>query len=228
MTIVLFLATPASAHHFWIDKDGNEFIVSRGKISERSDSYDPSCIKEILAYGSDGTLLRTDRVDKPNQVRFTTPTAPAMATATSQWGYRVKTTEGKKMMTREEALSKGLTVLSAFFSTHFVKSLFTAACPVGRAVGQKFEIILFQNPLAPTGSDFFQVQLIYDGKPLPGASIFTQNDDKSITDENGMARIPLPGKKPFLIYSKHWVEAKDRQDIDRLVFTTFLSIVSDK
>ena len=220
----LCLAGSASAHHFWIDQEGNEFVVKRGMFSERIDTYDTSCVKEVKAYGKDGSVLEISRNDKADQVRFSTSTEPSMAVATSEWGYRVMTTEGKKFLTRKQALSKGLTVINAFFSTQFVKTIFLPDGPFEQPVGQKFEMVPVQNPLAKTDSDTFQVQLLYDGEPLSGAPIFIPNGEKMSTDEKGMARIPFSKDKPLLIYSKHWVEAKDRTDIDRIVFRTFLTV----
>ena len=227
MAAGLILANSANAHHFWIDQEGNEFVVKRGMFPERIDTYDTSCVKEVKAYGKDGSVLEISRNDKPDQVRFSTSTEPSMAVATSKWGYRVMTTEGKKFLTRKQALSKGLTVINAFFSIQFVKTIFSPDTPIGQPVGQKFEIVPLQNPLASSTGNSFQVQVLYDGEPLPKTPIFGCDGEKWITDKDGLAHISLTPKKSFLIYSKHWVEAEGRTDIDRLVFRTFLTTGSD-
>ena len=229
LIIAIFFALPgpANAHHFWIDQEGNEFLVRRGMFSERVDAYDTSCVKGVKAYGADGSVLRITRYDKPDQVCFATPTPPAMALATSEWGYRVMTTEGKKFLTRKQALSKGLTVINAFFSTQFAKTIFSPDCPIGQPIGQKFEIVPLQNPLASSTGNSFQVQVLYDGKPLPKAPIFGRDGKKWTADKDGLALISLSPKRSLLIYSKHWVEAEGRKDIDRLVYRTFLTAGPD-
>lgn len=220
----LLMALPVHAHHLWVERSGNDYQVVRGMLSERSDPYDTGCVKMVAAYASNGQPLAIERTDDQKQVRFTSPSPVAMAVVTSQWGYRVKTTQGKKFMTRAQAQDAGLNVLTAFFSTHCAKSLFGAVASIDRPVGLPFEFVPLENPGEVPEKTALRVKLLFDGNPLPGVAIFTENGQKSTTDENGIAEIQRPETGPWLIYSRHWIDATDRQDIDRLLFTTFLTV----
>lgn len=224
MIAALLMAMPVHAHHLWVERSGNDYKVVRGMLSERSDPYDTGCVKTVAAYAGNGQPLAIERTDGQKQVRFTSPSPVAMAVVTSHWGYRVKTTQGKKFMTRAQALDAGLNVLMAFFSTHCAKSLFAAVASVDRPVGLPFEIVPLENPGELPEETVLRVKLLFDGNPLPGVAILTETGEKFVTDDHGIARIQRPEKGPWLIYSRHWIDAKDRQDIDRLLFTTFLTV----
>ena len=47
--------TSSFAHHLWVQKVDGVYAVCRGTINERLDSYNPSCVKQILASSPDGT-----------------------------------------------------------------------------------------------------------------------------------------------------------------------------
>ena len=221
---VIAVAVPvAHAHHLWLIRGDDGYVVARGTL-ERIDPYDPGCIKEIRAYADDGRVVPVQRIDERHRVYFMPDKPVAMVTVTSEWGYRVNTTKGKKFMTRGEAQDAGLHVLDAFFSTHCAKSLFCSVTPVDKPVGMKFEIVPLEDPYRTTPGTDLPVKLLFDGKPLAGVSIFTDNGEEVETDENGIARLRKSANVRQLIYSRHRIAAVDRGDLDYLVFTAFLTI----
>lgn len=219
----LLLASQAYAHHLWVMKADDGYVIARGILSQRIDAYKPDCVKEVKAYRADGSELAIQRSDEKDRVVFKSETPVAMAAVTSKWGHRVNTTKGKKFMTRKEAQKQGLHVLNAFFSTHYAKSLIHPVSPVGKSVGMKFEIVPLEDPFQAAPGAEIPFKLLFDGKPLAGSSMFTADGQKKQTDESGIARIPMSKNDRLLIYSRHRIDLENQEDLDYLIFTTFLT-----
>lgn len=223
MLPVLLLSVPAFGHHLWVSAEDGVYMVNRGIISERTDAYDSDCVKEIKAYAEDGEPLSVERINKAEQVRFQTEAPAAMASVVSKWGDRVNTTRGKKLMSRSEAEEAGLTVISAFFSTHFSKALFKPSDQNTRPLGLKFEIVPLDNPLAARPGEAVSFKLLFDGKPLSQAAVYTLDDREIKTDKNGVARIAFEKNGTHLLYASHQSPAKNDSGLDYLNFMTFLT-----
>jgi hypothetical protein len=219
---VLLLTAPASGHHLWVSVDDGDYAVNRGLISERTDAYNPACVQEIKAYGQDGEPLSVERINEAEQVWFKTGAPAALAVVMSKWGDRVNTTRGKKLMSRSEAEKAGLTVISAFFSTQFSKTLFKPSDRNQEPLGMQFEIVPQQCPLTAKPGEPVSFLVRFKGKPLSDTAIYTQGDREIRTDENGVARIAFDKSGKQLIYAKHERPAKAGTELDYLKFMTFL------
>ncbi|MFW5971689.1 MAG: DUF4198 domain-containing protein [Desulfovermiculus sp.] len=220
----MFVCVPAWGHHLWIEPaEDNAWLVVRGLIAERMDEYDPECVQEIQAYGEQGEELDVERQDLEDQVRFTASKDLAMATVWSKWGYRVNTTKGKKLITRKEAESKGLKVLSAFYSTQYAKSLFHWNRKANKPTGLRFEIIPLQNPLQAEPGTPIEVQVLFDAKPLADATLYTAQGEEKSTDAQGMAQVEVPREDIALLYAKHRIDVEGDARKDFEVFRTFLT-----
>ena len=93
-------------------------------LGERIDSYNPFCVTHISAKSPDGTAVSIARTNEKERVVFTAKEKPAIVLVTSEWGDRVNTTRGKKLINRQAAEAAGLNVVSAFTSTQFSKTMF--------------------------------------------------------------------------------------------------------
>ena len=219
---VLFLAAPAFGHHLWVSVDDGDYVVNRGFVPERTDPYDPASVQTIRAFAEDGEPLSVARINEDEQVRFKTEVPAALASVISKWGDRVNTTRGKKLMSRSEAEKAGLTVISAFFSTQFSKTLFKSSNRNLKPLGMKFEIVPQQCPLSKKPGEPISFLVIFNGKPLSDTAIYTKDDREIYTDENGVARIAFDKSGKQLIYAKHKRPAKADTELDYLKFMTFL------
>lgn len=224
MLPVLLLSVPAFGHHLWVSVDDEEnYAVKRGIISARTDAYDPARVQEIKAYAENGEPLTVQRINEAEHVRFKTSAPAALASVVSKWGDRVNTTRGKKLMSRSEAEKAGLTVISAFFSTQFSKTLFKPSDKNLKPLGMKFEIVPLESPLAARPDEAVSFKLLFDGKPLGQAAIYTLDEREIKTDQNGVARIDFGKSGKQLIYAKHRRPAESDTDLDYLKFMTFLT-----
>lgn len=223
MLPVLLLTAPALGHHLWVSVEDGSYTVNRGVISERTDAYDPACVKNVKAYAKDGRPLSVKRLNKAEEVVFQTDAPAALASVVSQWGDRVNTTRGKKLMSRAEAEKVGLTVISAFFSTQFAKTLFQSSDRNLEPLGLKFEIVPLDNPMAAGPDEAVSFALLLDGRPLGQAAIYTQDNREIKTDQNGVAHIAFEKKGVHLLYASHRCPAENDSKLDYLKFMTFLT-----
>lgn len=216
-------ATFSFAHYLWVNEMNNGYSVCRGSSVERIESYDTTRVKQISAQAPDGTGLTITRENKNGQVVFTVNGKPALVAVTSEWGDRVNTTRGKKFMNRQAAEAEGLTVVSAFVSTQFSKTLFAPSASNCQSLGLKFEIIPLTDPMTSMPGKPVAFKLLFDGQPLSGISIFTNNDRESETDENGVAQFSFEKRGVHLLYATHQTPAGKNSDLDFLKFMTFLT-----
>lgn len=225
ITSLLFLFTgQAFGHHLWVTPADGGYQVARGIFGDRTDPYDPVCVKQINAYAPDGSKIPVQRSDQETGVIFsiTSEKTPAIIAVTSEWGDRVNTTRGKKLINRKAAEAQGLTVISAFFSTQYSKTLFTSPDQITTPLGLKFEIVPLTDPLSGSAEEKPRFKLLFDGEPLANASVYTHDDREVETDENGIARIGFEKNGIRLIYAKHTTPAGEDSDLDYLQFMTFL------
>lgn len=221
---VMWVASPPSfAHYLWVQEVDGAYAVCRGTIGERIDPYNPSCVTQISAKAPDGTGLTTTRTNEKKRVVFTTNEKPAIAAVTSEWGDRVNTTRGKKLMNRQAAEAAGLTVVNAFTSTQFSKTLFAPSEISTRSLGLRFELVPLTDPMTMAPRTPAAFKLFFDGRPLAGISIFTNHDQESKSDANGVAKFAFEKRGVHLLYATHQVPAEEDSGLDFLKFMTFLT-----
>lgn len=213
----------ASAHHLWVVEKDGDYAVCRGHIGESMDPYDPSCVTDISALAADGSEVSITRTDEKNQAVFEAAQQPALVTVISAWGDRVNTTRGKKLMSREKAETEGLTVISAFTSTQYSKTLFAPSKVSTRTLGMKFELVPLVDPTVLATGRGLKIKLLFDGQPLEGVSVFTNHHQESTTDKNGVAEVVFEETGIQLLYAIHKIPAPEDSDLDFLKFMTFLT-----
>lgn len=221
---VIMACQAAFAHHLWIEKSAEgQYAVVRGVLPDRADAYDPDCVEDVKAFGKNGQAIPVKRIDEKDKVIFKADEKASMAAAYSKWGYRVNTTSGKRLMGRKQAKEEGLTVLSAFFSTHYTKSLFAPSDAAKKCAGLRFEILPLKDPMRAKPGDEIAFKVLFDEKPLSGLSLYTQNGDTATTDAGGTARLTIPDSDKVLLYARHRIDVKGDDQKDYEIYTTFLT-----
>jgi uncharacterized GH25 family protein len=215
-------ATFSFAHNLWVQEVDGVYAVCRGTIGERLDPYNPSCVTQISAKTPDGTGLSIIRKNEKERVVFTTNKKPALVAVVSEWGDRVNTTRGKKLMSRRAAEAAGLTVVNAFVSIQFSKTLLASSVFNFQPLGLKFELVPFTDPMTLTPGVPAAFKLLFDGRPLDGISILTNFDQESKTDAKGMAQFSFEKSGVHLLYATYQIPAEKDSGLDFLKFMTFL------
>ncbi|MBY4675245.1 DUF4198 domain-containing protein [Marinobacterium arenosum] len=90
-----------------------------------------------------------------------------------------------------------------------------------RAIGQRIEIVLLQNPYLLKTGDELTAQVLFEGKPLPGKAVtaYHANEQGVVssyikhTDDNGMASFSLTGSGSWLLRLMHLLPCRDQSDV---------------
>jgi hypothetical protein len=167
--------------------------------------------------------VTVERIAEADRVRFKSHGDPAVITVVCDWGFRVNTTQGKRLMTRQQAQDQGLRVLSAFFSTQFCKTLFADGPAATLPAGLDFEIIPLKSPFQLETGAALPLKLMFNGKPLADAMVTIDHPaGQSTTDADGLAEI-IVGDQGFQVISVgHQVPTPGDPEKDFHRYTTFL------
>ncbi len=136
-----------------------------------------------------------------------------MAVVVSQPGFSSKTTEGYKQGKTRKDLKE---VLSCSYSEKFSKALFTVGKAGGnafsRTLGHSLEIVPLQDPSAMKVGEVMSVRVLFQGKPLPSATVSGVyagfSDDpgtfaySTTTNKEGIAKVKLIHNGPWLLLVK--------------------------
>ena len=223
LTAGWMMASTALAHHLWVMEAEDAYVVCRGMINERIDPYAPACVTQISAMADDGENLPILRMDEKERVTFKTDEKPVITTVVSEWGDRVNTTRGKKLMNRQAAEASGLTVISAFISTQYSKTLFASSDLNLKPLGMKFEIVPLADPITIAPGKPVAFKLLFEGRPLAEVSVFTNHTQEFKTDANGVGLLSFEKKGMYLLYAKHKLPAANDPYLDYMQFMTFLT-----
>jgi uncharacterized GH25 family protein len=213
------------AHHLWIAKTDDGYEIARGMAPERRDKYNPGRVKEFWAYGPNGPAIPAEnirRIDGSERVRFRVSEPVSMAGVSCDWGYRVNTTEGKKLMTKQEAEKAGFKVVGSFFSTQFAKVVFQDGDRVEKPIGMKFEMVPLESPTKVSPDGELAVRVLFDGKPMENVSIFSREGGEWKTGKDGIGRVKPAAKGLNLLSARHKVPVQGDPDKDYHLYTTFL------
>jgi len=218
------LATSSSAHDLWIAKEENAFIVARGHAPDRIDEYNPLCVKEVKGFDAHGKAVSLVGEPERHRYRFRADGSVSLISLQCDWGYRVTTTEGKKLMSREQAVHEGFRVINSFFSTQFLKAVVSGGEVVTTAVGMRLELVPLKNPFEISPGEKLPLRLLYEGNPLTDTDIVSHAGEAVKTNDSGIAAVTISNGKNDLFSARFIVPAEHRSDIDYHQCMTFLAI----
>ncbi len=221
---VMAFILPAHAHHLWVaPDDSGAYVVSRGHAPDKTEAYDPAAVTAMTAFDAQGGPMTVERIDDADRVRLRTDSAPAVVTVVCDWGYRVNTTQGKRLITRQQAQDQGLRVLSTFFSTQFCKTLFADGPAATRSAEMTFEIIPLKSPFQLTPGELLPFRLMFNDRPLADAVVTVDHPaDRVTTDSDGIGGIKIGDHGLQVISVSHQVPTPDDPEKDYHRYTAFL------
>ncbi|MFP4398313.1 MAG: DUF4198 domain-containing protein [Desulfonatronovibrio sp.] len=211
------------AHHLWVDASSEGFLVKRGILPDDVHDYDPSFVTDIRMIDRNARELSFQKIDGPKGVMLKTEEKPELVIVTCKWGNRVNTPEGKKFMSRKEALDKGIQVESSFTSTQFSKTYFPPYNTWTKAMGLPLEILPLEEFQYHQDNNLLPVKILFQDTPLSESMVRLRPGDVNIkTNEQGIAQIPLSEKGPYTIIAFHTVPEDDNPEIDYRQFMSFI------
>jgi nickel transport protein len=221
MLSILISTSTVFGHHLWIIQDGDGYMVARGALPDRLDPYAPTAVKMIKAVDREGGEIPITRIAEKEKALFRAERPPCLAAVRCEWGGRVETTRGKKLMTRQKAEKQGFKVLKAFTSTQTSKTMFAETTAISNPLGLVFEVVPLKSPYRLGPDEPLAVKLLFDGAPLKHAVVSLNDQTRTETDAQGIARFAVKQSGLQLIAAKHIVPVKDNSEIDHLKFMTF-------
>lgn len=223
--VLLFTLVPeVSAHDFWIDRKGKEFLLIYGHGDQREE-FDFSKVKTMKAFGSGGGEIEVRREKKGKGLLLQPVEPPSWILAEIDNGYWSKTIYGWRNLPKRKASR----VVEAIHSFYYSKALMAwndaLQSPISTA---PLDIVLLKNPFELKAGDSLLIKVFYQGKPIAGVEVEGRGHEiVSTTDKDGIAGIRLT-KGQQLISVSHKEALKDDPDADYLSCTATLTFEVEK
>lgn len=223
MLVILLFTQSASAHHLWIEKEGDMFKIAWGHPPE-IDPYEPERVIEVKAFDRKGKEVKLDRKDEKDKVFLSSKGDVSMITLSFEGGFFVTTPEGKKRLTKREAQKTGLQLIDSVYSSQYAKSLFGYSDAVTKPAGMKFEIVPLKNPYVLKPEELLPIKVFFEGRPMEGVPIEIKSNKETVkTKKDGIASIKMSEKGMQFVLAKKRISTQGNPDADYLSFTTVLT-----
>jgi nickel transport protein len=188
LAITLFSASLLYAHDAWVAKDGDVLVVKYGH-GDKIDPYKPAYVKGAKAFNASGKEIAIAITPQETRALLAPAQTPALVLLVFDSGTWVKTSEGHKNVSKREAKD----VISSLKSQKYSKSVWQWNDLFSKPLGGKMELVPLKNPLALKPGDKLPFQVLYEGKPLTGATVAAAGvgKDELKTDANGRAEVAI-------------------------------------
>jgi cobalt/nickel transport system permease protein len=219
VTAVLASTGSASAHEFWIEQKGRDFVLIYGHGTHRED-FDPGKVKTVKAFDGRGKIVDLKKEKKEKALFLSTAETPAVVVVEIDNGYWSKTIYGWKNLPKRQA-SRVVEALRSFnYSSTLVSWGENAPMLLS---GTGLAIVPLKNPFDMKAGDSLAFKVSYQGKPLLGARVEgADHDTVATTDKDGVAQVKL-SKGHNVITLTHKEPLRNDPEADFLSVTATLS-----
>lgn len=183
------LATPASAHDLWIDREGALLTLAYGH--ERSGhegakrlEYKPETVRQAGCYAASG---QEQRVEQVNRYPATLKGDCAATWFLLSSGYWSKTPYGTKNQPKTEAGA----VLDSWLSMEAIKRIDRWGDGLSLPLTKELELVPVANPLILKVGDKLRLRAYFQGKPAAHVTVAYFGKPRGVTGSDGMMNIRL-------------------------------------
>lgn len=143
-------------------------------------------------------------------------------------GFFLRTEDGRSVNTTRAEYPAAKT---ATHNIKFGKALLavgSSGAGYDRRVGHRLELVPKADPFKVTRGGTLDVEVVFDGKPLAGASVIVypeRETDKPLTlktDQSGVAKVPLDRPGTFIIGAEHGADSRHPDLATRDVYAASL------
>lgn len=219
--LVEVTALSVCAHYLWVTPMEKGYAVARGMMPDRFEPYGPEAVKRIRAYDKIGREMSVKTTGEKTRAVFGTAAPPALISVHCDWGHRVNTTQGKKLMDRKTAESQGFRVLESFTSTQTSKTVFADGANLTKPLDMVFELVPVKSPYAKNSEKSLELRLLFEGRPLRNAMVSVGDAFQTKTDSGGSATVPIIGPGWQVVMAKHTVPTPGQAGTDYRQYMTF-------
>lgn len=186
--LLLLKNSVASAHDFWIEQKGQDFLIVFGHGTQREE-FDVSKVKSVKAVDAQGKELSLRKEKKDKGLGIIISGQPAAIMGEVDNGYWSKTIYGWK----EEPKRKASRVVESIRSLFYSRNLLSWNDAVREASrGARLDLIPEQNPFDMKTGDLLPLKVLLNGQPLAKAEAIGGDHAKlGTSDSDGLIRLPL-------------------------------------
>lgn len=180
------LSTPAVAHDYWLERDGNRYVLYQGHRysshqGEERVPYDPAIVQRARCAGDPGTRELPRPAAYP--ARFDGPCAALNVELSS--GYWSQTLTGTVNRPRTDVTG----ALRSWLSQESIKRVDAWTGAVAVPLARGFELVPLNNPLVLKPGDKLRVQAVWQGQPKAGATIAYDGQPRGVTGADGQLNV---------------------------------------
>jgi hypothetical protein len=179
----------AQAHDYWLDTQGDAYVLYRGHRhsghqGEDLVPYDPAIVTRALCAGSDGAV-REMPPSRTYPARIPGPCAAVLVEADSgTWSH---THTG----THQETGNKPKSGTRTWRALESVKRLDTWAPGFGRPISQALEITSPEDPTRVAPGEKLRLLITLAGRPKAGVSVAYDGETRGLTGANGLINLKV-------------------------------------
>jgi uncharacterized GH25 family protein len=184
---VLLGGGQASAHDFWLEREGGIFLLRYGHHGGASLPIDAGKVKSFACRKDKGATenLVGTAVASPKQLSLSA-TCPVLS-AFLDGGFYSLTPDGEKNLPKNKVPD----AVKSWRSRQFAKWIDVRSPLAGQPQGDEFEIVPVTELAKVKTGDKATFRVLLAGKPLPGAILAIDHKPLGETDDNGEARIKI-------------------------------------
>lgn len=216
----MLVSSNALCHSIFVDRHGEKFEVVYGGHGHHTEKYDPSKVKSIKAFRSDGSSISINQSNDGHGVNFGANETPAAATVEFDNGYWVEKNgnwiEGTKQNFKN--------ITGADHAIKETKAIFKWSDAMSKPLGLTLEIVPLSNPAETKGGDPFKLKVLWNGKPKSGVDVVLYNKQKFVTDDNGVVSVPLSKGKPIVAEAELSIPLANDPNADNLYYSSTMTI----
>ncbi|MGE0495031.1 MAG: DUF4198 domain-containing protein [Vulcanimicrobiota bacterium] len=187
---LLVCALPAWAHDFWLKPDKDGAVLVYGHAGENT-PYERDVLKGVAGWSAQGKSVKVDSAYQGQTLHLVAPQARTLAVDIDN-RFWVKTVHGWKHHSKREQSS----YLKSTWDLHYAKLV--EGPDYTQKVGHPLEIVLRSVGKTVEG------QVLLNGKPLPGAELYTEH--KTVATANAQGNFSLSRPDGLLVLKVEHIE----------------------
>lgn len=240
--LLTWTASSAQAHMMWFTSSNyspekGETVrleIGWGHAYPSDERVKDERLEKVYAVSPDGSQISLEKIS-PAVYKFS-PKAPGAYRIIAELipGFVSITTDGKKLGNKK-SLSNVVSCFAYRISAQSIITVGAENADVARSPQSPFEIQVLKDPSGMEIGDDFPVKIMFQGKPLPDAALKAAcgsceaDKDHPWSQEvksggDGVARINLTRKGPWMFMAKHKTPYADTDACDEYSYCTTMSV----
>jgi len=193
-TALLLLTVSAAAHDYWLEPDGDGYLLYRGHRHSGHEGaavvpYEPGIVQRAVCADGSGQG-RTVRPGDRYPVRIPGPCSAVYVEADS--GLWTQTLTGTRNLPRDQVSG----ALRSWRSVESVKRLEAWSPALARPVSDGLELVPTEDPFALAPGDKLRLLVTWQGRPRAGVAVAYDGRARGLTGKDGRINIRLRHRGP--------------------------------